>query len=223
MKLLVIEDQENLAKLVKTGLEAEGFVVDCLFNGEDAERRIELRHSDYDAVILDLTLPKRDGLDVCKNIRAKKITIPILMLTARDQNNDIINGLNAGADDYLIKPFTFEVLLARVRALLRRPKDVLPTEIKMQGITLNPIARQAFKKNDEIKLTQKEFQLLEYFMLHPNQVITREQLLNSLWDFSFDTFSNVVDVHITNLRKKISDEQNEIIETIFGVGYRFNN
>jgi DNA-binding response OmpR family regulator len=223
MRILVIEDQENLAKLIKDGLEAEGFATDYVLDGLAGQSRIELNHDDYDLAILDLMLPKKDGLEVCKAVRAKKITIPILMLTAKDGVDDIINGLNVGADDYLIKPFSFEILVARIRAILRRPKTSLPLELRAQSMTLNPAKKIVLKNEKEVKLTLKEFSLLEYLMRHPNQVINREQILSSVWDFAFDSFSNVVDVHITNLRKKIGDKNGKILETVRGMGYRINS
>jgi len=222
MKILIVEDQENLAKLIKDGLESEGFSADYILDGEKAQRRILLNHTDYDLVLLDVMLPKKEGTEICKNVRNQKIDIPIIMLTARDQNEDIVSGLNVGADDYLIKPFAFEVLLAHIRALLRRPKTAIAMELKIKNFTLNPISKQVFKNNQEIKLTLKEFGLLEYFMRHPNQVLNREQILSNLWDFAFDSFSNVVDVHINNLRKKLGDEQGQFLETVYGVGYKIN-
>lgn len=220
MKILVVEDQENLAKLIKNGLESEGFNVDYILDGESAQKRIEMYQKDYDLVILDVMLPKKTGTDVCKEIRKQKIMIPIIMLTARDQNDDIINGLNVGADDYLVKPFEFAVLLARIKALLRRPKTMLPLVLGVQDIVLNSTTKQVFVKKREITLTLKEFALLEYFMRHPNQVLNREQILSNLWDFAFDSFSNVVDVHITNLRKKLGDKKGTFLKTIYGVGYK---
>lgn len=222
MKILIVEDQENLAKLIKNGLEKEGFVADYVLDGEVAQKRIEMHYNDYDLVLLDVMLPQKTGTDVCKAVRAQKITTPIIMLTARDQNDDIINGLNVGADDYLVKPFEFGILLARIYALLRRPKIALPLVLTIKDIVLNSTTKQVFRKEREIKLTLKEFALLEYFMRHPNQVLNREQILSSLWDFSFDSFSNVVDVHITNLRKKIGDDRGEILKTVYGVGYKLN-
>lgn len=145
------------------------------------------------------------------------------MLTAKDGNNDIIGGLNAGADDYLVKPFSFQVLLARIHAILRRPKQALQTEITANILTLRPTEKKVFKNNKEVHLTLKEFSLLEYLMRHPGQVMNREQITNNIWDFSFDSFSNVVDVHITNLRKKIGDKNGKILETVRGVGYRINS
>lgn len=222
MKILIVEDQENLAKLIKNGLEAEGFVADYVLDGETGQKRLELNKDDYDLALLDVMLPKKTGTEVCKAIREKKIMIPIIMLTARDQNEDIINNLNIGADDYLVKPFEFGVLLARVNAILRRPKTTLPSVYTMKDIVLNLTTREVFKKNRKIKLTLKEFSLLEYFIRHPNQVLNREQMIANLWDFAFDSFSNVVDVHITNLRKKLGDERGEILETVYGVGYKLN-
>ncbi len=222
MKILLIEDQENLAKLIKKGLESEGMATDYLVDGELGLTSLLRRHAEYDVTILDIMLPKRSGLEICKQIREQKISIPVLMLTACDQNNDIVNGLNVGADDYLIKPFAFEVLVARIHALARRPEQTLPAELSIQNIVLNTITKQVLKGTEEIRLTQKEFALLEYFMRHPNVVLSRGQILSNLWDFAFDTFSNVVDVHITNLRKKIGDDQGTFIESIYGAGYKLH-
>lgn len=223
MRILIVEDQENLAKLVKDGLESEGFAVDYVLDGEAGLRRIRTSHSDYDAVILDVMMPKKNGIEVCRETRKGGISIPILMLTARDGVEDVVRGLDVGADDYLAKPFSFEVLLARVRALLRRPEAVLPSEIKVKDITLNPVTKKVFRRDEEIVLTLKEFSLLEYLLRNPNQVLNREQILSHAWDFEFDSFSNVVDVHITNLRKKLKDKKCEIIETVRGIGYRVNS
>ena len=223
MRVLIVEDQENLAKLIKSGLEAEGFAADYVLDGETAQLRIDLNHDDYDLIILDIMLPKKSGTEICKSARDKKITTPILMLTAKDGVDDIITGLNVGADDYLIKPFSFHVLLARIRAILRRPKTSLPIELKIKNLTLNTTTKKVFKNNKELKLTLKEYGLLEYLMRHPNQVLNREQILSNIWDFAFDSFSNVVDVHITNLRKKLGDKNGKIVETIRGIGYRINN
>ena len=222
MKILIVEDQENIANLVKEGLESEGFAADCVFDGEAALKRILLNHSDYDLILLDIMLPLKDGIEVCKEIRAKKIMTPVLMLTAKDSKDDIVRGLNAGADDYLVKPFEFSELLARIRAILRRPKQSLPVELKVRDIVLNSTTKKVFKNKKEIFLTLKELSLLEYLMRHPGQVMNREQIISNVWDFTFDSFSNVVDVHITNLRKKIGDKTGKILETVRGVGYRIN-
>lgn len=221
MKLLIVEDEEKLAQSLKKGLEKEGYAVDYVLDGDAGQRRIELCRKDYDLIIMDLMLPKKDGFEVVKNVRAQNILNPILVLTARDTTEDKIVALDGGADDYLIKPFSFEELLARIRALLRRPEQVLPTELKIKDLTLNTSTRRVTRGNRELPLTLKEFGLLEYLMRHPNQVLSREQILDHLWDFAFDSFSNVVDVHIKNLRKKVDNGHHEkLLETIRGVGYR---
>ncbi|MFA6421930.1 MAG: response regulator transcription factor [Candidatus Buchananbacteria bacterium] len=222
MRILIIEDQENLAKLIKTGLESEGFAADCVHDGIGGQTRIELYHDDYDLIVLDLMLPDRDGITICKNVREKNISTPILILTAKDGEADIVAGLNAGADDYLIKPFSFNILLARIQALLRRPKLALPAILKTRDITLNPLTKKVFVHDREARLTLKEFSLLEYLMRHPNQVMNREQIISNLWDFAYDSFSNIVDVHITNLRKKIGDRDGRILQTVYGIGYKIN-
>jgi len=221
MRILIIEDEEKLAQALKKGLEKDGYAADYIMDGEAGQRRIELSHKDYDLVILDLMLPKRSGFEVCKNVRELNILIPILILTARDAIEDKVGVLDSGADDYLVKPFSFEELLARVRALLRRPEQSLPLEIRIGDLVLNTTTRKVHRQDNEILLTLKEFGLLEYMMRHPNQVLTREQILDHLWDFAFDSFSNVVDVHIKNLRKKVDGNYDEkLLETIRGVGYK---
>jgi DNA-binding response OmpR family regulator len=221
MRILIIEDEEKLATAIKKGLEVEGYAVDCLFDGDSGERRIALNHKDYDLIILDLMLPGKDGFEICKNSRDLGITTPILVLTARDATSDKVSALNVGADDYLVKPFTFEELQARIKALLRRPNQILPSELEVQDLHLDPVTRNVERKGKKIVLTLKEFNLLEYLMRHPDQVLTREQIIDHVWDFSFDSFSNIVDVHIKNLRKKIGDLNNgKILETIRGIGYR---
>jgi len=222
MRILIIEDNEKLAKSIKKGLEQEGYAADYLLDGETGQRRIEANSEDYDLIILDLMLPKTDGLTVCKNWRKRDILLPIIMLTARDTTEDKILGLDCGADDYLIKPFSFDELAARIRALLRRPVAVMPVGLSRHGINLNSVTRRVSYFDVEIKLTLKEYSLLEYFMRHPGQVLNREQILNSLWDFAFDSFSNIVDVHVKNLRKKFAkNDGKKLFETIHGVGYRF--
>lgn len=222
MRILIIEDNQKLARGLKKGLENEGFSVDTLFDGESGKMRLEIHHKDYDLVILDIMLPKISGLDVCKDIRRKEINLPVLMLTAKDAIEDKIFGLNCGADDYMVKPFSFDELTARIRALLRRPMPVMPTELNRHNINLNSASRKVTYFGEEISLTLKEYSLLEYFMRHPGQVLTREQILNSLWDFAFDSFSNIVDVHVKNLRNKFKkNDGKKLFETIHGVGYRF--
>jgi DNA-binding response OmpR family regulator len=222
MHILIIEDQENLAKLVKSGLEAEGFAADCAFDGESGLKRILLDHENYDLVILDWMLPKMNGDEICRKVREKQIDVPILMLTARDGAKDVIAGLECGADDYLTKPFSFDVLIARIRAILRRPKTTLPLELKCKSVSLNPATKKVLLEKKEIDLTLKEFSLLEYLMRNCGAAVTRDQILSNIWDFAFDSFANVVDVHITNLRKKLRDKDAKIIETVRGVGYRMS-
>ncbi len=220
MKILLTEDNEKLAKSVKKGLEQEGYAVDIIGNGEDAEKQMLFYKEEYDLMILDIMLPGKDGISVCNSLRAQSITVPIIMLTARDTTNDKITGLDAGADDYLIKPFSFDELVARIRALLRRPKGVLPIVLEVGGLSLNTTTKQVTVDDEPVALTLREFAILEYLLRHPNQVLTREQILSHVWDFSFDGMSNVVDVHIKNLRRKLQHYEKNL-ETLRGMGYRF--
>jgi DNA-binding response OmpR family regulator len=221
MKILIIEDNEKLAKSIKKGLEQEGFAADYLLDGESGESRLLVSHADYDVVILDLMLPKKDGIAVCQKIREENITIPVLMLTAKDTVENKVLGLDTGADDYLIKPFAFKELIARIRVLLRRPQEILPKELQIDDLVLNTSTRTASRGDKNISLTLKEFMVLEYMMRNPNQIITRDQLYDHAWDFANNAFSNTVDVHIKNLRKKVDNGHSEkLLETIRGVGYR---
>jgi DNA-binding response OmpR family regulator len=221
MKILIIEDEESLAKLLKKGLESEGYAVDFLSDGESGQKRIEMNHKDYDLVILDLMLPRRSGFEVCQNIRKYDINIPILILTAKTEIESKVSLLNCGADDYMLKPFAFSELSARIRALTRRPEAILSSELKIADLILNLNTRKLYQNKKEIKLTLKEFRLLEYFMRRPNQVIERVNLTDNLWDFDYDSFSNSLDVYINRLREKIDKERiNKLIETVRGIGYR---
>lgn len=224
MRILIIEDDDKIGRLLKVGLESGGYAADWVSGGEAGQRRIDLHYKDYDMIILDLMLPQKSGIEICKSARAAGIDTPILMLTAKTFTEDKIIGLDAGADDYITKPFELKELFARIRALLRRPKPSLPAELKVGGIILNPSKRKVFIDGEEIKVTLKEFSLLEYFMRHPGEVLKREDIQSNVWDFYFDSFSNVVDVHINSLRKKINKNRGEdIIETVRGVGYRIKN
>ena len=184
MKILIIEDEEKLAQGLKTGLEHEGFTADYLTDGERGETRIRTCRGDYDLVILDLMLPIKNGFEVCQDVRTAGVTLPILILTARDSTEDKVLALNSGADDYLVKPFSFDELVARVHALLRRPREVLPGELRAGDLVLNPVTREVKMGKDAIELTLKEFELLQYLMRHPNQVMGREDIFAHIWDFA---------------------------------------
>jgi len=221
MKILIVEDEEKLAEALSRGLEAHGYAVDTIGDGKKAQTRIVMHRDDYDLVILDLMLPSMDGLEICKSIRDENIVIPVLILTARNETENKVNLLLSGADDYMVKPFSFAELLARVKALLRRPSELIPEILEVHGIEMNVVKRRVYRDGKEIPLTLKEFGLLEYFMRHPDQVVNREDLLAHLWDFNYASFSNVVDVHIKNLRRKLGDSgAPDALETIRGVGYR---
>jgi len=221
MKILLVEDEQKLAAALTKGLSLEGYTVDAIGDGKKAMTRISLHRGDYDVIILDLMLPSMDGLAICKQTREAGITTPILILTARAETDTKVELLSAGADDYLIKPFSFAELVARLQALLRRPVASLPETLKIGEIELNPGERRVVRDGKEVPLTLKEFGLLEYFMRHPNQVVNREDLLNHLWDFNYVGFSNVVDVHVKNLRRKLGGGRSgEILETVRGIGYR---
>jgi DNA-binding response OmpR family regulator len=221
MRILIVEDQEKLAKSIQKGLEQEGYAADYVLDGEAGERRIEIGHKDYDLIIMDLMLPKKDGFEVCNSVRAHGIMTPIIVLTARGAIDDKITALNGGADDYLVKPFLFKELLARINAILRRPESYVPTELRVKNLVLNTATREVLKDGKNIQLTLKEFSVLEYLMRNMNRVVNREELVDHVWDFNYDGFSNVVDVHIKNLRNKIdNDGEEKLLETVRGVGYR---
>jgi two-component system OmpR family response regulator len=222
MRILLVEDEERLATVLVRGLSKKGYAVDYITDGEKAMKRISLNHIDYDLVILDLMLPSLDGLSICQGMRDANITTPVLILTARDEIDTKVRLLLTGADDYLVKPFAFEELCARIAALARRPVGALPAVLSAGEITLKSAEHVVTKGEKAVPLTLKEFVLLEYFMRHPNMVINREELLTHLWDFNYSSFSNVVDVHVKNLRKKLDLENSQVVlETIRGVGYRF--
>lgn len=219
MRILIVEDEEKLAESIKTYLGKAGYAADVVLDGETAERRIRVSQKDYDLVVLDLMLPKKSGYEVCKAVRAAKVDLPIIVLTGKDSLEDKTLLLDSGADDYLTKPFHLPELLSRIRALLRRPKETLPVEIKVRDILLNTTTHTVLRGGKVVPLTLKEFNLLEYLMRNVNQVLSRDQLTNHVWDFAFESFSNIVDVHIMNIRKKLGDPKGKIIETVRGIGY----
>ncbi len=217
--MLLVEDEPKLNLSIKKGLEQQGYAVDNVFDGTEAE--LLATSEDYDLIILDVLLPGQDGYAVCRKVRDFGIETPILFLTAKDALEDKVNGLNLGADDYLVKPFAFEELSARIRALLRRPKKAIPELLASGNLVLNTLTHQVTLREKEITLTLKEFQLLEYLLRNKNQVITREQLVSHVWDQHFDSFSNIIDAHIKNLRKKLKGDYAKKLETVRGVGYTF--
>jgi DNA-binding response OmpR family regulator len=221
MRILIVEDEEKLAVSIKKGLEQNGYAVDYLLDGETGQRRIDLYHKDYDLVILDLMLPKKDGFEICRDVRARGVVLPVLILTARDATDDKVTALDSGADDYLVKPFLFEELLARIRALLRRPSVTLENELTHGDVVLKLAEREVYKDGELVPLTLKEFELLHYLMRNAGQTLSREDIYVHLWDFASNSLSNIIDVHVKNLRKKLNDENGgHILETIRGVGYR---
>jgi two-component system OmpR family response regulator len=219
MRVLLVEDEAKMAGLIRRGLSGEGMAVDVARTGEDALPRAEA--TDYDAIVLDVMLPGMDGFEVCQKLRAAGIWSPILMLTARDAVRDRVAGLNRGADDYLTKPFSFAELLARLRALFRRGQTERPAEIAVGDLKLDPATRRAWRGRDEIDLSAKEFAVLETFMRHPGDVLSRFELLEHAWDYEYENRSNVIDAYVRLLRKKIDKPfGKESIETVRGAGYR---
>ncbi len=218
MKLLVVEDDRKVAGFIEQGLKEEGFVVDVAPDGEEATMLAHVY--EYDVIVLDLMLPKKNGFQVAQELRREGRSTPILMLTSRDAVEDIVRGLDAGADDYLTKPFRFEELLARLRALHRRGGAERLEVLRYGPFELDRLRHQANADGKRLDLTAKEFQLFEYFMLHPDEVIRRTTLLEKVWDMHFDPESNVVDVHVGNLRRKlIKYAADPHIETVRGVGF----
>ena len=216
--ILVVEDDRRIRDMVRRGLLFEGYEVAVAEDGEDALRLA--REHMPDAVILDIMLPGMSGLEVCNRLRSAS-TVPILMLTARDAVQDRVTGLDAGADDYMVKPFSFEELLARLRALFRRHRmEAAPDIYQFADLTLNPRTHQVFRDKEEIPLTAKEFDLLELFMRHPNQVLTREQIYDHVWEYDFGGESNIIEVYIRYLRSKLEiGDRSRLIQTVRGVGY----
>ena len=219
MHILLAEDDPGVASFIRRGLREEQYVVDVSANGEDA--LFKAQTGKYDLLILDLMLPKKNGLEVLQVLREDKAAIPVLILTARGSLEDKVKGLNLGADDYLTKPFKFDELLARVRALLRRrSSDLSPTVLKAADLEMDLLKRQVQRGGRPIELTSKEFALLEYFLRHPNQVVTRTMLTEQVWEHDFDSFSNVVNVHVARLRKKVDEGfKRQLLHTVRGTGY----
>ena len=221
MKLLIIEDETKIARLLKKGFQEHDHEVDVSHDGEDGlERATKTR---YDAIILDIMLPKRDGLSVLQELRSRNVATPVLILTARGDVRDRVEGLTLGADDYISKPFAIDEVVARVRALIRRVTGESITVYKVDTLTMNLLTREVTRGTRRIELTSREFRLLEHLMRTPGRVVTRTQLIERVWEYHFDPGTNLVDVYIQRLRRKIDDdEDSKLIHTVRGVGYSLN-
>ncbi len=218
MRLLLVEDEKKVSGFIKKGLEEEGYAVDSASDGETGL----LMGLDrvHDLIILDINLPKKDGLSILKELRKKKVSTPVLLLTVRTAIEDKVIGLDTGADDYLTKPFAFQELLARIRALLRRKTETESPLLKIVDLTLDPARRLVFRGEEKIELTAKEFTLLDYFLRNPDRVLTRTMIAEHVWDYDFDSMTNVIDVYVNYLRKKIDANRDpKLIHTVRGVGY----
>ena len=215
MRILVVEDEHRIAASIKKGLEQEKYAVDVAYTGTEGYDLAAAE--DYDLILLDLMLPEMDGLTICRELRKNKIHTPILMLTAKSQVDDKVTGLDSGADDYLAKPFSFEELLARVRALSRRPQKTLNNTITVNDLTLDNKTFEVKRGGKLLSISSKEFSLLEYFMLHPHQILSKEQIISHVWNYDADILPNTVEVYIRNLRQKIGKN---LISTVRGFGYK---
>lgn len=218
MRILVIEDENKVADFIKRGLKEEGYSVDVVFDGE--EGHFQATSNEYDVIILDLMLPKMDGITLCKKLRQEKVTTPILMLTAKDSVKYKVIGLDSGANDYLTKPFAFEELLARIRALLRKPETLAPAKLQAADLIVDLLTHRVTRSGKEIVLTNKEYALLEYLMRNSGSIVTRTMISEHVWDINFDTFTNVIDVYVNYLRNKIDKgHKKKLIQSIRGRGY----
>lgn len=218
MRILVVEDEVKMASFIKRGLEEEGAAVDVSPDGQDGLYRAS--SGSYDLIVLDITLPLMDGLEVCRKLRQSRVATPILLLTARDSIDMKVSGLDSGADDYLTKPFAFAELLARLRALRRRDRAEVNLRLQVGDLVLDPLTRRVSRANQTISLTSKEFALLECFMRHPDQVLSRTVLSENVWDETFDSVTNVIDVYVNYLRNKVDRNFSpKLIHTVRGAGY----
>ena len=221
MRLLIVEDEKDLAENIKKGLTEEGFAVDIALDGEDGKFMAETEP--FDLIILDLMLPKLDGVSLCNSLREKGIKTPILMLTAKSTVQDKVEGLNCGADDYLTKPFDFTELKARIHALLRRGSTTESPVLQIDNLKLEPQKHEVYRAGELLNLTPKEFAILELLLKHKDEVVTRTQILEHVWDYNFESMSNLVDVLIGTLRKKVDTKgQNKLIHTVYGVGFKIS-
>lgn len=222
MRILLVEDERRLSNVIKKGLEEDGFAVDTAFDGEEGQFLAE--SESYDLIILDVMLPKRDGITVCNNLRKNKLKTPILMLTAKSGVEDKVIGLDSGADDYVTKPFAFMELRSRIRALIRRTRqESSDSLLSIADLLLDPLKHTVERGGKKIILTPKEFSILEFLLHHKDEVITRTMITEHVWDYNFEGMSNVVDVFLANLRRKIDKHTNKkLIHTVHGVGYKIS-
>lgn len=224
MRILVVEDEHRIANMLKKGLEQERFAVDLAYEGNDG---FDLASTeDYDLIVLDLMLPGMDGLTICKNLRVKSLHTPILMLTAKGQTQDKVDGLDTGADDYVTKPFAFEELLARIRALIRRPRSTLNNQLSVADLVLNTNNFEVKRANSILHLSSKEFSLLEYLLRHKNKIVPKQEIISHVWDYNADILENTVEVYIRNLRNKIDlpfKDKKPLIHTVRGFGYKITD
>jgi heavy metal response regulator len=222
MTILVVEDELKITRFIKKGLEMEHYTVDVAYDGPEGLEKAEINN--YDLIIMDIMLPKMDGIEVTRKLREAKVETPVIMLTARDTVDDRIKGLDAGADDYLIKPFAFGELLARIRALLRREKSVANTKLQVADLILDPATHEVYRGGKEIKLSSKEYRLLDYMMRRPGNVCTRTMIGEHIWGYNFTDDSNVIDVYISYLRRKIDHGfKDKLIHTVRDVGYKIQD
>ena len=218
MRILVVEDEKKVANFIKKGLEEEGFSTDVAYDGEEGVNMAT--SSVYNLILMDIMMPKKDGLTAIKEIREKNITTPILCLTAKDTVDDIVSGLNIGSDGYLTKPFAFAELVARSRALIRRGNQDRGAELLYADLRIDPVTHKVWRDNNELELTTKEYALLEYFMRNPEQILTRAMIAEHVWDYPFDSFTNIIDVYVNYLRRKVDrDHDKKLIHTVRGAGY----
>jgi heavy metal response regulator len=219
MKILLVEDDKGIVRFVKRGLSENGYSVDVAPDGESGLH--SALHKQYDLVILDILLPKMDGLEILKRVRERHLETPVIFLTAKDSEEDIVRGLNLGADDYLTKPFSFNEFLARIQAILRRGKAPAPSSrLQLANLILELDGHQVFRDRVRIELTPKEYALLEYLMRHPREIVTRTMISEKIWNYHFDTETNIIDVHVSHLRNKIDREfEPKLLHTVKGVGY----
>lgn len=222
MRILVVEDEHKIANSIKKGLELEKFAVDVSYSGDEGYDLASTE--DYDLLILDLALPAISGLEICQKLRNEGKHVPILILTAKGQVEDKVRGLNAGADDYLTKPFAFEELLARIRALTRRPKDSIGSVLKYDGLSLDTLSYEVMREGQKIQLSSREFALLEYMLRNPNKILTKDQIISHVWDYESDVLPNTVEVYMGYLRNKIDKPfKQPIITTVRGFGYKLGS